>query len=98
MNGTNISLNNAYAASTFPGLNQWVMVTATYDGNAAKMYINGVLGGSSNISSSVTSTNMFIGASNSGGYQDFPGLIDDVRIYNRALSAAEVQALYNAEK
>lgn len=29
---------------------------------------------------------------------NFPGLIDDVRIYNRALSAAEVQALYNAER
>jgi hypothetical protein len=28
----------------------------------------------------------------------FPGLIDDVRIYNRALSAAEIQAIYNTGK
>jgi hypothetical protein len=28
----------------------------------------------------------------------FPGLIDDVRIYNRALSAAEVTAMYDAAK
>ena len=30
-----------------------------------------------------------------GNYGSFKGLIDDVRIYDRALSAAEVQALYN---
>jgi hypothetical protein len=28
----------------------------------------------------------------------FEGSIDDVRIYNRALSAAEVKALYDLEK
>ncbi|MEK7574083.1 MAG: LamG-like jellyroll fold domain-containing protein [Patescibacteria group bacterium] len=28
----------------------------------------------------------------------FPGIIDDVRIYNRALSAAEILAIYNATK
>lgn len=27
---------------------------------------------------------------------DFPGKIDDVRIYNRALTAGEVKQLYNA--
>jgi hypothetical protein len=31
-------------------------------------------------------------------YAYFNGLIDDVRIYNRALSPAEIQALYNAQK
>jgi hypothetical protein len=30
-----------------------------------------------------------------GGGQQFTGAIDDVRIYNRALSAQEVQALYS---
>jgi len=33
-----------------------------------------------------------------GTYQSLDGLIDDVRIYSRALSAAEISALYNAEK
>ena len=28
----------------------------------------------------------------------WPGSIDDVRIYNRALSASEIQALYNATR
>jgi hypothetical protein len=35
-------------------------------------------------------------AQQSGSY--FPGLISDVRIYNRALSAAEIQALYSSGK
>ena len=37
----------------------------------------------------------YFGKSNSSGDPLFKGLLDDVRIYNRALSAAEVQALYN---
>ena len=34
----------------------------------------------------------------SWGWSPHNGLIDDVRIYNRALSASEIQAIYNAEK
>jgi len=33
-----------------------------------------------------------------GTNQMFFGLIDDVRIYNRALSAAEISAIYNASQ
>lgn len=40
--------------------------------------------------------NIAIGST--GAAQFFPGSIDDVRIYNRALSTAEIVALYNAEK
>ncbi|HCB35188.1 MAG TPA: hypothetical protein DEP25_00945 [Candidatus Taylorbacteria bacterium] len=29
------------------------------------------------------------------GSQDFAGVMDDLRVYNRTLSAAEVQQLYN---
>ena len=39
-----------------------------------------------------SSDNAFIGKGYASNYH---GIIDDVRIYNRALSAAEVQALYN---
>ena len=47
-------------------------------------------------SSSNTSHNLFIGFGNDNSYPYYlPGLIDDVRIYDRALSADEVQALYN---
>jgi hypothetical protein len=39
-----------------------------------------------------------IGTYSNGPKYYFQGLIDDVRIYNRALSAAEIQAMYNAGK
>ncbi|MFP6886290.1 MAG: LamG-like jellyroll fold domain-containing protein, partial [Opitutales bacterium] len=42
----------------------------------------------------LTRTKQYVGKSNSSQDGYFDGLIDDVRIYNRALSAAEVQALY----
>ncbi|MEO7318825.1 MAG: LamG domain-containing protein [Chthoniobacteraceae bacterium] len=37
---------------------------------------------------------MTIGAVDDGSWQNFDGLIDEVRVYNRALSPAEIQALY----
>ncbi len=58
--------------------------------NASTTYASG------NTNSVTNSSNFRIGSYSSGNY--FSGLIDDVRVYNRALSAAEIQALYNAEK
>ena len=41
-------------------------------------------------------SNTFIGRhGNGGGNYDFAGIIDDVRVYNKALNAQEVQGLYN---
>jgi len=39
-----------------------------------------------------------IGKGSNGYTYSFTGLIDDVRVYNRALSAAQVAALYNGGK
>jgi hypothetical protein len=41
---------------------------------------------------------VFIGRHSGGAIQFFKGSIDDVRIYNRGLSAEEVKALYDLEK
>jgi len=75
--------------------NKWTYVTGTFDGTNSRVYINGVLEGSS---ASITysgqaSDPLYIGLrADLFGY--FPGTIDDVRIYNRALTAQEVQTLY----
>jgi N-acetylneuraminic acid mutarotase len=81
--------------------NVWHLIGITYDFlKELKTYVDGNL--DNNISGMVFNTfgeNNFIGArrDNSSvavtGF--FNGLIDDLRIYDRALSAAEVQALYN---
>ena len=78
-------------------LNAWNHVLVTYDGALFKFYLNGVPDGSNAETCSVTNTNSRktrIGA-NTVGAEVFPGSIDDVRVYNRVLSAQEIKRLYN---
>jgi chitodextrinase len=70
----------------------WTHLALTYDGSALRLYVNGVqaatLAASGTIQSS--SSPLFIGGNQPYG-EYFNGLIDDVRVYNRALSPAEIQ-------
>lgn len=74
----------------------WYLVTATYDGANIKMYLDGVEVGTAAKTGTVSTSAAVparIGASGEGNrYWD--GKIDEVRIYNRGLSCAEVQVLY----
>jgi subtilisin family serine protease len=77
---------------------KWYLVTGVYDGTNIKIYINGVEKGttlqSGNLNSSIGNT--LIGKDEAPTWNScFNGLIDDVRIYGIALSANEVQQLYN---
>jgi prepilin-type N-terminal cleavage/methylation domain-containing protein len=81
----------------------WQQVGCTYNGSTMTAYINGVAVASTTASGSLyygAAAPWYIGASYTGtSYQNpFAGSIDDVRIYNRALSAAEIMALYDAER
>jgi len=84
--------------SAFPK-NSWQHVVFVNTGSSLSAYRNGEQAGSE-ISSSVVSGCTSPTGSTFGSYSDgtqffFPGQIDDVRIYNRALSAQEVKRLYN---
>ena len=63
------------------------------------LYINGALSGSDlTKDASISPSNpMFLGTRRNDVWNKFIGQIDDVRIYNRALSEAEVAELYSAE-
>lgn len=82
-------------------LNQWNHAVATFKGGQfLRLYLNGslVAESTSGIYSQVTDAANFphkIGVM-SHGYGQFNGLIDDVRIYNRALSSQEISSLYNS--
>jgi hydrogenase maturation factor HypE len=73
-------------------LNTWTHIAATYDGAALRLYVNGTQAGSVNVTGSIS---MSDGALRIGGNaiwgEYFQGSIDEVRIYNRALSAGEIQ-------
>jgi Concanavalin A-like lectin/glucanases superfamily/CARDB/Bacterial TSP3 repeat len=83
--------------------NVWVHIAATFDGHTVRIYADGTLQTEQTHTSFTllnSSQPLYIGTegiTNWGGEGDrnFRGKIDDVRIYNRALSATEVQALYN---
>jgi hypothetical protein len=74
----------------------WYHVAATYDHNATVLYFNG----SPLVTNVVgpvtiaTSTSLFRISKDDNSNVPFPGRIDDARIYNHALSAAEIAYLY----
>ena len=78
-------------------LNAWSHLAATYDGVTVRLYVNGAQVGSRAVSGALlTSTGVLRIGGNSILGEFFQGRIDEVRIYNRALSAADVQADMNA--
>ncbi len=93
---------NVISDSSFtPGTGVWYHVAGVYDASAqtCKIYINGSSGGSTtgaDASINSTASNLLIGRREYPGYEEnFDGQMNDARIYNRALSAADVLALYN---
>ena len=74
----------------------WNHLVATFDGTTRKLYVNGVLKNSDTPTTpNVTAgQSLYIGSySTPSNY--FPGQIDDVRIYNYALTATQIKQLYN---
>ncbi|HEY6693405.1 MAG TPA: LamG-like jellyroll fold domain-containing protein, partial [Solirubrobacteraceae bacterium] len=73
-------------------VNTWTHLAATYDGTTVRLYVNGTQTGSRAISGSLAAGTgpLKIGGNALWG-EYFAGLIDDVRVYNRALSAGELQ-------
>ena len=72
-------------------LNTWSFVAVTYDGATIRVYLNGTQISTSNRTTTmpVTAQPLRIGGDSQWG-EYFNGLIDNIRIYNRALSAAEI--------
>ena len=70
----------------------WSYLTETYDGSTLRLYVNGTqVASTAHTGAIATSTNpLQIGGDSLYG-QDFAGLIDEVRVYNVALTAAQIQ-------
>ena len=71
--------------------NTWTHLATTYDGSALKLYVNGAQVASVPVSGPVaTSSGALTIGGNAIWSEWFAGLIDDVRIYNRALAPGEI--------
>jgi hypothetical protein len=70
----------------------WTHLAATYDGTTVRLFVNGVQAAAKAASGPMaTSTRPLKIGGNAVFGEWFTGLIDDVRVYNRALTAAEIQ-------
>ena len=89
-------VNNTYVNSSISlTTGNWHFLVGRYDGSMIKIFIDGVEKGSISYSLGIPSNllNLLI-ANRPGGNSYFNGTIDEVRIYNRALSPEEIKALY----
>jgi hypothetical protein len=91
----NVSANTAYS------LNEWHYLVVTFSNGTSTFYLDGITDGSGNHGSSMQTNNLplRIGTSRSKytNTLGFKGMMDDVRIYNRALSECEIQSLYTGK-
>src|SRR5207253_3160554 len=73
-------------------LNTWTHLASTYDGATLRLYVNGTLTGSFAHAGSINTTTgaLRIGGNSVWG-EYFNGTIDEVRVYNSALTAAQIQ-------
>lgn len=88
------------SASAIP-LTNWVAFAATYDGAVKRLYINGTLDSfapyTGILNWDVNFQGETIGGTFTGQADPFNGGIDEIRLYNRALSASEVADLFVSE-
>lgn len=84
-------------SQTKAAVNTWYHMVGLYDGSDFEIFINGALEGHTSFSGKILTTtiDLMIGQvlPNSSTY-NFKGIIDDVRIYDYALSVEEIEALY----
>ncbi len=95
--GTNKQQQPWIWATCAHNVNIWTHYVASYNNGAMNLYKNGVLQSSATFNyTGVTSANLplYIGQGFSGG--NFAGSIDDIGVWNRALTQSEVTILYNA--
>jgi hypothetical protein len=91
-----------FDCATTLNTNTWYHVAMVYSGTNLSGYVNGVLDGAQAVSGALQASDysLKIGAySPVNGYYSkgfFPGQLDEVSLYRRALSASEIAALYNA--
>ena len=81
--------------------NTWYHVAGTYDGDTLKCYVNGILAGTTPFKGSIRDSSAYdlkigrLAFTTVGQTRYWNGKIDEVRLWHRALSPAELQANMN---
>lgn len=93
VNGTTLTCN------TVLNVSQWYNVGATYDGSNLKLYLNGNLVISQAVSGAITAdaSLLTLGRNPIASNKFFKGKIDEVRVFNSALTASQLQRMVYQE-
>jgi hypothetical protein len=89
-------LGTALVAASQPSPAGWTHLVLVHQGNLLRLYVNGALAGNGiHLSRAAPVTTFMLGAyaPNEGVDERWNGRIDDVRLYDRALTATEIRAL-----
>ena len=89
---------HANYSTTTVNTGAWFHGVATYDGSNVRIYINGNLESTNARTGNITSGAKNIGSNSGGSSEYFNGTIATVKVYDRALSAAEVKQNFNAHR
>jgi hypothetical protein len=99
---TNLGWNVSSASSSLIGYNKWVFVTQTTSviENSFKTYINGQLILNRSLNGGIPNggNGILIGRGFYAGIRNYSGRVSFVRVYNRALTAQEIQQNFNATR
>jgi hypothetical protein len=94
-----ISINGKHRPYTWSKesltLGEWHQITGTYDGSQIKLYVDGALKEVVLRPGSIDqNANPLLFGAHSPGRSHFDGLIDEIAVYNRALTSEEIQKHY----
>jgi alpha-tubulin suppressor-like RCC1 family protein len=91
-----VARNWATSISAVP-LNAWAHVAVSYDGAAARFYINGLLDAAVPLNGSANQTGLpvLMGRQGVSGANYFDGILDEVRVWNVVRSDSEIQTNLN---
>jgi hypothetical protein len=90
-------LGVSHIVSTTSFFNNWHHIVSIYDGSNLSLYYDGIFRNSGSSTGNITNTSKALEIATRSG-DEYKGNLSVARIYNRALSASEVQQNYNAQK
>ncbi|HZL92980.1 MAG TPA: LamG-like jellyroll fold domain-containing protein, partial [Vicinamibacterales bacterium] len=89
------SLRSVRGTAALP-VNTWSHVATTYDGTTLRLFVNGTQVGTLAVTGAIATSNRALRIGSKGSTRYFAGRIDEVRVFNRALSVSELQGTMNA--
>ena len=81
------------STTTLPSVNTWHFITYTLSGSTNTLYIDGTSVNTSTTATNTGAATALTAGMTPGGTNYFSGELDEIRVYNRALSAAEISGL-----